>query len=262
MASQGLSQSPVEAVHSTPLPFPRYYLDFETLHRPYSAQVPLQWSCHVERELGQLQHAMFLEMPGNDSRRACAEALIAALGTTGPVFVYGQAFEKNRITAWAALFLDLAPALLAMNERIVDLPATHAPELDNAELAIGRGRDVHGALDTLAMVRLAWILEGYSVWDFLPSLVAGTQSALLPSPKAQTSPPDPLLHSAEETLRQYCVAANTRMVLQPKSYLQRRLRISFSHATLLMNQLEAFGILSPQENVLSRAGDFSPMATN
>ena len=245
MASHGLSQSPVEAVRSTQQPFPRYYLDFETIHHPYSAQAPLQWSCHVEHELGQLQHAMFLEVSGNNSRRACAEALIAALGTTGPVFVYCQAFEKNRITAWAALFLDLAPALLAMNERIVDLPATNAPELDNAELAIGSGGDTHCGLDTLAMVRLAWILEGYSVWTFLPSLIPGSQSPLPPTMTGQHHNPDPLFHRAEEVLRQYCIKADTRMILQPKSYLQRRLRIGFSRATQMMNQLEKFGILSP-----------------
>ena len=302
----------------TELPYPRYYLDFETINwaiprwaltSPYRTQVPFQWSCHAEHELGQLQHQMFLDVSGNDPRRACAQALIAALGETGSVFVYFQAFEKSRIAELAALFLDLAPALLAINERIVDLlPLTRAsyyhpdmrgswslkavlptiaPEIDYTELAIGSGGDAQGAyrdilhtdtpeahrqtltqglrdycaLDTLAMVRLAWFLQGYAVWRFLPSLIAGTQPPLLPIPKSQISKPDPLLHDAEAALRQYCIAANTPMILQPKSYLQQSLGITFAHATLLMNQLEIFGILSPQVPVLSSAGSFSPMAS-
>ncbi len=152
------------------LPYPRYYLDFETINlavprwaltSPYSTQVPFQWSCHTEQAAGQLQHAMFLDVSGNDPRRACAETMIAALGTDGPVFVYFQAFEKGRIAELAALFSDLAPALHAINERIVDLwplarvsyyhPAmrgswsikavlpTIAPELDYTQLAVGHG---------------------------------------------------------------------------------------------------------------------------
>lgn len=301
------------------LPYPRYYLDFETINlavprwaltSPYSTQVPFQWSCHIEREPGQLQHDMLLDVSGNDPRRACAETLITALGHEGPVLVYLEGFEKDQITELATLFLDLAPALLAINERIIDLlpmvkasyyhphmqgswplktvMSTVAPELDYAQLIIENGGGVqvayreivhahtaearkqalteglrdYGTLATLAMVRLTWFLEGYSVWTFLPSLIPDTQSPLIPTMTRRHQDPDPLFHSAEEVLRQYCIKANTRMVLHPKSYLQRRLRLSFSRATHMMNQLENFAILSPQAFGLSTGGSFSPVATD
>jgi hypothetical protein len=112
------------------LPYPRYYLDFETINlaiprwaytSPYNTQVPFQWSCHIEEAQGQLQHEMFLDVTGNDPRRECAEQMIAVLGCVGPVFVYYQAFEKGRIAELAELYPDLAPALLAISQRVVDL---------------------------------------------------------------------------------------------------------------------------------------------
>ena len=158
------------------LPYPRYYLDFETIAlavprwantSPYSTQVPFQWSCHIESESGQLQHSMFLDVSGNDPRRACAETLVAVLGDNGPVFVYYQAFEKGRIAELAASFSDLAPALHAINARIVDLLPlarisyyhpdmrgswsiksvlpTIAPDLDYTRLTVGNGGDAQAA---------------------------------------------------------------------------------------------------------------------
>ena len=112
------------------LPYPRYYLDFETITlavprwaetRPYSTQVPFQWSCHVEEAPGQLRHEMFLDVTGNDPRRAFAETLIQVLENRGPVIVYNQSFEKSRIAELASFFPDLAPALHRINERVVDL---------------------------------------------------------------------------------------------------------------------------------------------
>lgn len=297
------------AVTLAALPYPRYYLDFETINlavprwaltSPYSTQVPFQWSCHTEREPGLLQHAMFLDVSGNDPRRACAEAMVATLGTNGPVFVYFQAFEKSRIAELAALFPDLAPALQAINERIVDLlplarasyyhPAmrgswsiktvlpTIEPGLDYTQLAVGHGGAAQDAyreilhpstpdrikqdltqglrdyctLDTLAMVRLAWFLAGHYVWTFLPNL---DECIALPLEFAKTKRrPDSMLLNAAEALRQYCLANQTRMILMPKAYLQRCLKIDFPYATFLMNQLAAFEILSPEIQMIKPAG--------
>ena len=199
------------------LPYPRYYLDFETIApivprwegtSPFSPQVPFQWSCHIEYAPGQLRHEMFLDVSGEDPRRGCAESLIKALANEGPVLVYSAQFEKGRIAELAQRFPDLAPALLSINDRIVDLlpmarqhyyhPAmkgswsikavlpTIAPDLRYDELEVGDGGDAQNAyseivnhkttkerkhqlteglreycaLDTLAMVRLAWFFEG------------------------------------------------------------------------------------------------------
>ena len=112
------------------LAYPRYYLDFETIAftvprwegtSPFDPQVPFQWSCHIEHAPGLLRHEMFLDVGGNDPRRACAESLIKVLAKKGPVLVYYAAFEKGRIAELAERFPDLASALLGINERVVDL---------------------------------------------------------------------------------------------------------------------------------------------
>lgn len=107
---------------------PRYYLDFETVQfavprwpgtRPYQ-QVVFQWSCHVEHASGELEHRAFLDTSGESPLRAAAEALLAGLGDSGPVFVYHD-FEKWRLVEMAAAFPDLAPRLEALTGRLVDL---------------------------------------------------------------------------------------------------------------------------------------------
>ncbi|TXT26566.1 MAG: hypothetical protein FD134_496 [Gallionellaceae bacterium] len=60
------------------LPYPRYYIDFETINpavpvwagtRPYM-QVPFQWSCHVETANGAMSHRAFLATRADFSRKA------------------------------------------------------------------------------------------------------------------------------------------------------------------------------------------------
>lgn len=110
------------------LPYPRYYLDFETVGpaipvwegtRPYET-LPFQWSCHVEGEDGSLDHLEFLDLSGQPPMRACAERLISDLGTEGPVLVYTD-YESRVIRGLAERFPDLADGLAALLERIVDL---------------------------------------------------------------------------------------------------------------------------------------------
>ncbi|WP_313146018.1 DUF2779 domain-containing protein, partial [Diaphorobacter nitroreducens] len=48
-------------------------------------------------------------------------ALITACGECGPVFVYNAAFETTRIRELADRYPSLAPALHAINDRVVDL---------------------------------------------------------------------------------------------------------------------------------------------
>jgi len=112
------------------LPYPRYYLDFETMQfviprwagtRPNSTQIPFQWSCHTEYAPGQLRHDMFLDVSGDDPRRAFAESMIKALGKKGPVLVYNAGTEMGHISKLAERFADLSPALLSINKRVVDM---------------------------------------------------------------------------------------------------------------------------------------------
>lgn len=134
------------------LPYPRYYLDFETIAfavphwagtRPYQ-QVPFQFSCHIELAPGIVLPVAYLECAGNDPRRDFAETLIATVdpaklakmgldtpagvaAQASPILVYNAAFERSRISELATAFPDLTPALHAINARLVDLlPLTRA----------------------------------------------------------------------------------------------------------------------------------------
>jgi len=111
------------------LPWPRYYLDFETIAlavprwkgvRPYM-QVPFQWSCHIHCEDKQLRHVEFLDTTGDDPRRACAETLVKHIGRDGVLIAYNAGFERRVIRELAELYPDLSDALLDMTERFVDL---------------------------------------------------------------------------------------------------------------------------------------------
>jgi hypothetical protein len=109
------------------LSFPRYYLDFETIGpavplfagtRPFEA-IPFQWSCHIEKARGQIEHAEFLELDG-PPMRALAESLLATLGTAGPILVYTP-YERRVLNELAERYADLAAGLKSLAERIVDL---------------------------------------------------------------------------------------------------------------------------------------------
>ena len=108
---------------------PAYFLDFETIQfavpiwkgtRPYQ-QIPFQFSVHRLSRTGRLEQQAFLDLSGADPSRAFAEALIAASGERGPIFVYNARFEALRIRELSERFPRLAQPLLALNERLVDL---------------------------------------------------------------------------------------------------------------------------------------------
>jgi hypothetical protein len=110
------------------IPYPRYYLDFETIQfavpiwpgtRPYQ-QIPFQWSCHIEDGPGKLDHTWFLDTSGEPPMRAVAESLLNNLGQSGPIFMYSS-YEKRIIRELAELYPDLASGLNALIERLVDL---------------------------------------------------------------------------------------------------------------------------------------------
>lgn len=116
------------------LPYPRFYLDFETIApaipiwpgtRPYQV-LPFQWSMHIERVGGGLDHAEFLDLSGAPPMRALAEALIDAAGARGPVLMYTD-YERRVIRGLIDMFPDLADPLGDIDARLVDLhPATKA----------------------------------------------------------------------------------------------------------------------------------------
>lgn len=111
------------------LPWPRYYLDFETISlavprwkgmRPYM-RAPFQWSCHIHHMDGRMDHAEFLDVSGNDPRRGCAEALVEAIGTDGVVLAYNAGFEKGVIRELADMYPDIRNELMKIHDRTEDL---------------------------------------------------------------------------------------------------------------------------------------------
>ena len=111
------------------LPYPRHYLDFETIGsavpiwpgtRPYQTHLPFQWSLHIEREPGILDHAEFLDLSGNNPMLPLAEDLIEALGDNGPIFVYSP-FEKSVLNQIGAFHPELAGQLNDVIIRLEDL---------------------------------------------------------------------------------------------------------------------------------------------
>jgi hypothetical protein len=112
-----------------PHKLPAYFMDFETIQfavpiwkgtRPYQ-QIPFQFSVHRLSRTGKVEHEEFLNLSGSDPSKSFAEALIAACGERGPIFVYNAGFETARINELADHFPRLAEALLAINARVVDL---------------------------------------------------------------------------------------------------------------------------------------------
>lgn len=110
------------------LPYPRFYLDFETINfviprwagtRPHQ-QLPFQWSCHIERQGDELEHREFLDTSGNAPMRAFAESLIDAVESDGPIIVYGS-FESTVIKRLIGFCPDLEKALNEILERLVNL---------------------------------------------------------------------------------------------------------------------------------------------
>lgn len=109
-------------------PYPRYYLDFETIQfaipiwkgtRPYQT-LPFQWSCHIEEESGKLSHEEFLDTIGRPPMRPLIESLLDTLGKRGAIFVYSS-YEKTCLKQLAAIFPDLESSIQKIIGRLVDL---------------------------------------------------------------------------------------------------------------------------------------------
>ncbi|MGI9223689.1 MAG: DUF2779 domain-containing protein [Woeseiaceae bacterium] len=110
------------------LAYPRYYLDFETIGpavpiwadtRPY-ASVPVQWSCHIEESEGKFRHEEFLDLSGEPPMRNLAEALIKALGDSGPVLMW-TTYEEGVIRKLIDMYPGLAEPLQKIIDRLYDL---------------------------------------------------------------------------------------------------------------------------------------------
>ena len=74
----------------------------------------------MNTQSGRIEHREFLADGTGAPMRPCAEALIRALGDTGPVFMY-TGYERSVLTRLAELCPDLEPQLAAIMDRLYDL---------------------------------------------------------------------------------------------------------------------------------------------
>ncbi len=113
-----------------PLTYPLCFFDFETImpgipefdvSSPYQ-QIPFQFSLHIQRENGtEIEHHAFLGDGVTDPRKALIEEVIRVLGQAGSILCYNMGFEKARINDLSKIYPQHEDALLAIDERIVDL---------------------------------------------------------------------------------------------------------------------------------------------
>ncbi|MFM9969812.1 MAG: DUF2779 domain-containing protein [Burkholderiales bacterium] len=109
--------------------FPRAYLDFETIGFSVPIwkgttpvmQIPFQWSCHIERRNGAVEHREFLDLSGKDPSRACAEQLVKDLGDCKTIVAYHASTEKGVINRLAEKFPDLRHRLNSIADCVQDL---------------------------------------------------------------------------------------------------------------------------------------------
>ena len=108
--------------------YPRTFVDFESIAfavprwlgtSPYQ-QIPFQFSAHIDRGEGALEHVEFLSTDGGDPRVACAAAL-AGLPVTGAVIAWNAPFERSCLLQLADVVPEYSAALHALADRLVDL---------------------------------------------------------------------------------------------------------------------------------------------
>jgi len=107
---------------------PVFFLDFETFNpvvpvypdtRPYEA-VPFQWSCHIDRGDGELEHQEFLAAGNGDPRERFLESLLDCLNERGSIVVYSS-YEATTLRKLATEFPELAQRIQAVIDRLWDL---------------------------------------------------------------------------------------------------------------------------------------------
>jgi hypothetical protein len=109
--------------------FPVHFLDFETFQdaiprfdgqRPYQ-NIPFQYSLHIVRETGELEHREFLADAHEDPRLELAHRLLEDLEAEGTIFAYHQQFELGVIRDLARHCAEHDERLLALTRRFKDL---------------------------------------------------------------------------------------------------------------------------------------------
>jgi hypothetical protein len=154
--------------HLKNLAYPRYYVDFEALWvaipvwagtRPYE-HVPFQWSCHREDRGGELTHTEYLASGGGFPAREFVEALLATVGSRGPVITWAD-YERKVLAALARRYKDLRKPLAAVIARIEDLlPPMRAHYYHPAQLGSWSIKAVLPTLSALSYGQVGIVQDG------------------------------------------------------------------------------------------------------
>lgn len=108
---------------------PIAFLDFETIRpaipvwngcHPYD-QIPVQFSCHLVDELGDVTHYEWLATHGEDPRPGISKALVEACSTADTVVAYNMGFERKCLELLADAQPECASALSEIAEKLYDL---------------------------------------------------------------------------------------------------------------------------------------------
>jgi len=111
------------------LNYPLYHFDFETFDtavpifdnsRPYQ-KIPFQYSLHIEKKDGSVEHKDFLADGNDDPRPALLEQMKIDLKGTGDTIVFNKSFEIGVMRELAEDFPEHKEWLQQAIDRIVDL---------------------------------------------------------------------------------------------------------------------------------------------
>lgn len=182
------------------LPYPRYYLDFETIApavpfwagtRPYSS-LAIQWSCHIEETPGQFLHKEFLDISGDPPMRALTLELIECLGEDGPVLMWTR-YEEGVLNNLIELYPDLKAPLSKIIDRLYDLHPVVKENYYHAKmLGSWSIKAVMPAINPdMDYAKLEGIKEGAGASD---GFIEAIQADVSPERKAEL----------DEQLRRYC----------------------------------------------------------
>ena len=110
--------------------YPLNFLDFEFFssaipkfpgQRPYSTQIPFQYSLHILHADGEIEHREFLADERRDPRAEIAQRLAGDITTEGSIVAFSQQTEKSIIRRLAAESAEHEHTLIAMDDRFIDL---------------------------------------------------------------------------------------------------------------------------------------------
>jgi len=117
----------VDALHSIVAPVA--HIDFETVMfaiprwngcRPYD-NIPVQLSAHVVDASGNTRHHSWIAKDASDPRIGIGPAIVAACEGARTVTAYNASFEKRCILSVADVCPEIAPRLLEIADKMVDL---------------------------------------------------------------------------------------------------------------------------------------------